>query len=73
MAEIVDPEEQRARLEKEFAEAESQVQRLEKLLASQFAEKAPQNVVEKERQKLAEYQDTLEKITAQLDSQANNS
>ena len=73
LAEIVDPEEQRARLEKEFAEAESQVQRLEKLLASQFAEKAPQTVVEKERQKLAEYQDTLEKITAQLDSQANNS
>jgi valyl-tRNA synthetase len=69
---MVDPEEQRARLEKEFAETESQVQRLEKLLASQFAEKAPQNVVEKERQKLAEYQDTLSKISDQLDALTNS-
>ena len=72
LAELVDPDEQRARLEKEYKEAESQVQRLEILLGGAFAEKAPENVVEKERRKLADYQDTLEKIKSQLDALPKN-
>ena len=68
LAELVDPAEQRERLEKEYAQAESHVERLEKLLGGPFAEKAPGNVVEKERQKLADYQETLEKIKSQLDA-----
>jgi valyl-tRNA synthetase len=68
LAELVDPAEQRARLEKEYAESVSQVERLEKLLSGPFAEKAPGKVVEKERQKLADYQDSLEKIKSQMDS-----
>ena len=68
LAELVDPAEQRARLEKEYAESVSQVERLEKLLSGPFAEKAPEKVVEKERQKLADYQDSLEKIKSQMDS-----
>jgi valyl-tRNA synthetase len=39
---------------------------LEKLLASPFAEKAPAEVVEKEREKLGTYRDTAEKIRQQL-------
>jgi valyl-tRNA synthetase len=70
LAELVDPDEQRVRLEKEYREAKSQVERLENLLAGPFAEKAPANVVEKERQKLFDYQDSLEKIKTQLDSLA---
>jgi valyl-tRNA synthetase len=68
LAELVDPVEQRVRLEKEYAEAESQIERLEILLGGPFAEKAPGNVVEKERTKLADYQATLEKIKSQLDA-----
>jgi valyl-tRNA synthetase len=58
--------EDRSRLEKELAEAESHIQRLEKLLGSDFAGKAPAAVVQKERAKLAAYQETAEKIRAQL-------
>jgi valyl-tRNA synthetase len=66
LAEIVDPEEQRIRLEKDLAESTSQIQRLESLLAGPFAEKAPPDVVEKERQKLAEYKGKAAKIKSQL-------
>ena len=72
LAELVDPDDQRARLEKEYKEAESQVQRLEILLGGAFAEKAPENVVEKERKKLADYQDTMKKINSQLDALPKN-
>ncbi|MFZ5911776.1 MAG: valine--tRNA ligase [Chloroflexota bacterium] len=56
----------RARLEKDLAEAEAHIQRLEKLLASDFARKAPEAVVAKEREKLAGFKETAEKIKAQL-------
>jgi valyl-tRNA synthetase len=68
LAEMVDPEEQRIRLEKELAESTSQIQRLESLLAGPFAEKAPADVVEKERQKLADYKDKAAKINSQLET-----
>ncbi len=66
LAEMVDPEAERARLGKELADAESQIARLEKLLSSDFANKAPAPVVAKEREKLAIYKETAEKINAQL-------
>ena len=66
LAGLVDVEAERERLEKELAEAKSQIQRLEKLLASPFAQKAPPEVVEKERAKLAEYQETAERLQQQL-------
>jgi valyl-tRNA synthetase len=68
LAGLVDQEEERARLEKELSEVQAQIERLEKLLASSFAEKAPPAVVEKERQKLAAYQQTAEKLRNQLDA-----
>ena len=66
LAGMVDLEQERARLEKELAEAQSQIARLEKLLESDFAKKAPEAVVNKEREKLAAYKETAEKIKAQL-------
>jgi valyl-tRNA synthetase len=66
LAGMLDLEQERARLQKEFAEAKSQIARLEKLLASDFARKAPKAVVDKEREKLAAFKETAEKIKAQL-------
>ena len=66
LAGMVDLEQERARLEKELAEAESHIARLEKLLAGGFAEKAPEPVVAKEREKLGIYKEMAEKIKAQL-------
>jgi valyl-tRNA synthetase len=68
LAEMVDPAEERARLQSELAEAQSQIERLEKLLASDFAEKAPKEVVEKERSRLAGFKETEEGLKGQLES-----
>jgi valyl-tRNA synthetase len=59
-------EEDKPRLEKELKEAESHIQRLETLLNSDFANKAPAALIQKERDKLAGYKETAEKIKAQL-------
>ena len=66
LAGAVDSAEERSRLEKELKEAESHIERLEKLLSSDFASKAPAPVVAKEREKLAGYKETAAKIQAQL-------
>jgi valyl-tRNA synthetase len=66
LSEMVDPAEERARLGRELAEAESHIERLEALLSSDFANKAPAALVQKERDKLAVYKDSAEKIRAQL-------
>jgi len=56
----------RERLERELAEAESQIDRLEKLLASPFAQKAPEKVVQVEREKLEGYRASAIKLRDQL-------
>jgi valyl-tRNA synthetase len=66
LAGMVDLAEERSRLEKELREIESHIQRLEKLLSSDFASKAPAPVVQREREKLAGYKETADKIKAQL-------
>src|SRR5581483_2568480 len=66
LAGMVDLADEKSRLEKELAEAQSHIERLEKLLASDFANKAPAAVVAKEREKLAGYKETAEKLKAQL-------
>jgi valyl-tRNA synthetase len=63
---LVDLEEERARLNKTLAEVETQIGRLEGLLGSDFARKAPEAVVQKERDKLRAYQETQEKLNGQL-------
>ncbi|HSJ90123.1 MAG TPA: hypothetical protein VK909_23125, partial [Anaerolineales bacterium] len=66
LAGMVDLVEQRTRLEKELKEARSHIERLEKLLAGDFASKAPATLVQKERDKLEGYKNTAQKIEAQL-------
>jgi valyl-tRNA synthetase len=66
LADLVDPAAERSRLEKELAEARGQLERVQKLLASDFAKKAPAAVVEKERARLAGYEQTVEKLEGQL-------
>ena len=63
---MVDLADEKARLEKDLKETESHIERLEKLLASDFANKAPAPVVGKERKKLEGYKDRAKKIKAQL-------
>ncbi|MBN2045615.1 MAG: valine--tRNA ligase [Anaerolineales bacterium] len=66
LADLVDPVEEQARLHKELEETQSQIDRLEKLLNSPFAQKAPPDVVGKEQEKLAGFKQTAEKIKSQL-------
>jgi len=66
LAEMVNPAEQRARLEKELTTAISQTLRLEKLLSGSFAQKAPEQVVAAERKKLASFKKTTTKLEAQI-------
>jgi len=63
---IVDLDEERNRFQKELAESQVQIDRLEKLLGSDFANKAPAAVVQKEREKLAAFHETAAKLKAQL-------
>jgi valyl-tRNA synthetase len=63
---MVDVAEERARLERDLAGVQGQIARLENLLASPFAQKAPPNVVEGERAKLAGCRDDAAKIQSQL-------
>jgi valyl-tRNA synthetase len=68
LAGLVDVEEERTRLERELAEMQRQSQRLEQLLAGPFAQKAPPAVVQKERDKLAVIQESMQKLMGQLES-----
>jgi valyl-tRNA synthetase len=63
---VVDLEGERLRLGKELDETKAQVERLEKLLASPFAEKAPPPVVQKEREKLEGFKEKADKLRRQL-------
>jgi valyl-tRNA synthetase len=63
---MLDLAEERKRLEKELADTQSQIDRLEKLLGSDFANKAPAPVVQKERERLAAFKETAGKLMAQL-------
>jgi valyl-tRNA synthetase len=64
----VDSGAEKLRLQKELQEAESQIQRLESLLNGAFAQRAPANVVERERQKLATYKETAASLQEQLEA-----
>jgi valyl-tRNA synthetase len=63
---LVNIAEERIRLQKALIEVEAQITRLEKLLASPFADKAPLEVVQKEREKLAGFRETGTKLIIQL-------
>ncbi len=67
LSELVDPAEEKARLQKDLSDTKEQIERLEKLLASSFSKKAPPNVVDKEREKLNVFKETTDKIKGQLE------
>jgi len=66
LAGLINPAEEQARLTRELVEAEKQIARLEKLLTSPFAEKAPEQVVQTERDRLDDFKETAEKLKNQL-------
>jgi valyl-tRNA synthetase len=68
LAGMVDLAQEKERLTKELAGLNKEIARLSKLLASPFAEKAPPPVVQKERDKLAQYEAKKEEIETRLAS-----
>ena len=66
--ELVDYEKERARLKDEIKRLESEIKRASGKLSNKgFVEKAPEKVVNEEREKLAGYEDLLEKTKASLE------
>jgi len=66
LADAKDDAAEEERLRKELAELESQVARLESLLASPFAQKAPEKIVQAEREKLETYKGSIQKLRSRL-------
>ncbi len=63
---LVNIEDKFNNLKIELMSIESQISRIKSLLSSEFALKAPSEIVEKEKQKLAVFTETSEKIKEQL-------
>jgi len=67
MADLINKDDEIARLQKETGRVEKEIVRLEgKLGNAKFTERAPADVVAKEREKLSELQSALVKLQAQL-------
>ncbi len=66
LAARVDADQERERLQKELDDIFEQVTRLEKLLSSPFAQKAPSKVVDDERAKLESYRVSAQKLRERL-------
>ena len=67
LAQMIDVAAERERLGREQKEVTSQIERLTKLLSSDFAHKAPAPVVQRERDKLADYLARVEKLKEQVE------
>ena len=57
-----DSNEEKKSLKKKLKNSKSQAHRIEKLLSSEFSQKAPKEIVEKEYEKLKNYKMDIEKI-----------
>ena len=65
---IVKKDEELARLDKEIAKVNAEIERINNKLGNEtFTSKAPQNVIAKEQEKLANYKESLEKLVSQKD------
>ncbi len=63
---VIDLDAERARLDKAIAEAESDLEKVERKLGNEsFLERAPAEIVDKERGKQAEFSELLTKLRAQ--------
>ena len=67
LSQMIDVAAERDRLHKEQTEVQSHIDRLSKLLSSDFAHKAPAPVVQKERDKLADFQSKAAKLKEQIE------
>ena len=68
MSELVDPEKERARLQKEKEKTEEDIRRIEAKLSNEgFVSKAPAAVVNAEREKLEKFRDLLSGIQSALE------
>jgi valyl-tRNA synthetase len=67
LAQMIDLAAERERLGKEMKDLSAQIERITKLLGSDFANKAPGNVVQKERDRLADFQTKAEKLRDQIE------
>jgi valyl-tRNA synthetase len=67
LAQMIDVAAERERLGKEMKDLSAQIERITKLLGSDFANKAPANVVQKERDRLADFQAKAEKLKEQIE------
>ena len=66
LAGLVDLEAERKRLVKNLDEIEGRIAHSEKLLAGEFAQKAPEHIVQRERDKLADLQTEQAKLKERL-------
>jgi valyl-tRNA synthetase len=66
LAGLIDLLEERKRLEKDLADTTAQIERLQNLLGGPFAQKAPAAVVQKERERLAGFEESAQKLRKQL-------
>ena len=67
IAEVIDIAQEKQRLQKEIAKAESEILKLQKKLANQqFLAKAPEAVVDEQRERLAEEESARAKLDAAL-------
>jgi valyl-tRNA synthetase len=66
IAGLLDVEAEKDRLTAELGEVEGQIDRVSQLLAGPFSEKAPKEVVQKEKDRLESLQDTAGKLKDQL-------
>jgi valyl-tRNA synthetase len=66
LSDMVDFQQERERLAKEIQELDNQIQRVTNLLESDFSSKAPEQVVEREREKLTRYKASHSELTDRL-------
>ena len=72
MAGLIDTAAELARLDKEIDKLTKEVAKTEgKLNNPKFVDKAPADVVEKERERLRDFQDAIDKLTDQKAKMAN--
>ncbi len=66
LAGMVDREQEAERLGRELEQVQAQIRRLEELLAGPFADRAPAEVVDGEREKLTRLRETAARLGEQL-------
>jgi valyl-tRNA synthetase len=67
LADLINIDEERNRLDKELKDIQNQIKRLQELLQSPFSHKAPHQIVNKEKEKLSNFIEAANKLQEQID------